>query len=189
MSTVFSETPARMSLRDLSRVLEAAVVSLAFIVPADSSKHTILGHHGDHCVLIHELHRLHTTLIDCSHGVDAPHPTLAISRGIQQGCLEVGIQLRVELSIVAEDHSDSLVSVDGSNLEVRSEGMLDKVAMIARHLQSVRTTDLHQGLIARLSRDRMRQFLRELADIARCVEVRVEKGLTAGYLRDVACQR
>lgn len=98
---------------------------------------TLLGNDRYYGILINVFHCLHATLIDRCHDVDTADPTLAISRSIEQRCLEVRIELGIELSVVAKDNSDGLVRIDASDLEVCTQSMLHEVAMVRRHLEAI----------------------------------------------------
>lgn len=91
---------------------------------------TLLGNDCHHGILVDIFHRLHTAIVHrCDH-VDTPDPPLAIGRCVQQGGLEVCVQLRIQLAIVAEDHSHAFVCIDAANLQIGTEGVLDEVAVV-----------------------------------------------------------
>jgi hypothetical protein len=98
---------------------------------------TFLGHNADNCVLINKLHRLQASFVDSRHRVDAPHPTLPVGGSVQQRSLEVSIQLGIQFAIVAEENTNCLVCINGSDLEIGSKRMLHKVSVIGRHLKTI----------------------------------------------------
>lgn len=140
---------------------------------------TLLSNDCHNSILIDKLHRLHAAFIDSSHHINTPDPALTIRRSIQQGGLEVSIQFGVQFPIVAEENANSFLRIDAANLEIGTQSMLDKVAMVRGNLKAVGAPDLHQTLITRLSSNGVGQLLPHLENITRRVEIGVEEGFAA----------
>lgn len=186
MSTVFSVMLPRISLSDLSSILEAAALVRMHISHQSDGKHTLFGNSINHSVLVNELHSFHAALIYRGDHVDTPDSSLAISGSIQQRRLEMRIQLGVKLAVIAEKNTKCLIRIERANFQVRAKRMLQEVPVIGRYLETVRAADLQQCLIARFALDRVRNLLRQLQTISRCMEVTVEESLSPGNSGDVS---
>jgi hypothetical protein len=100
----------------------------------------------------------------------------------------VRVQLRVKLSIVAKENTNGLISINATDLKIRAKCMLNEVPMVSRNLEPIGASDFHQGLVSSLSGDSMRNFIPQLQEISRSMEVRVEEGLASSETRDMSCK-
>jgi hypothetical protein len=100
--------------------------------------------------------------------------------------LEVRIQLGIKFTVVAEEHANSLVSINTGNLQISAECVLDKVSVVGGHLEAIRASDFHQGLISSFTCDGMSDFLPQLEEVAWGMEIRVKEGFASGETRDVS---
>jgi hypothetical protein len=95
---------------------------------------TFFGNHGHDCILVYEAHAGSCPFANTCDCIRAPHSSLAVCRRVKQSALEVSIELRVELTIVAEHDTNSFVRVDCADFQVSSKGMLLKVAVVRGYL-------------------------------------------------------
>lgn len=149
---------------------------------------TLLCDNGNNSILIDEFHRLQTAVIHCSHDVNTSDAPLPVGRRVQQGCLEVSIELGIELAIVTEKDAKRLVCVNATDFKIGAKCMLQEVSMVRSYLKTVRTSDFHQCLVPGLPVNRTRQLPREFQNIAWRMEVGIEEGFSARNFRDMACR-
>jgi hypothetical protein len=112
---------------------------------------------------------------------------LTIRRGIQQGGLEVSVQLGVQLPIIAEENTNGLLRIDAANFEIGTESMLYEIAVVRGNLKSVGASNLHQTLVTSLSSDSVSQLLPHLGNVARRVEVGIEECLASSESCHMTC--
>lgn len=91
---------------------------------------TFFGNHVDHSVLVNISHAFHSPLADTCNSVRAANTTLSTSRSVEQCTLEVGIQFRIQFSIIAEHNPNRFISVNYTKFEICTEIVLQEVAMI-----------------------------------------------------------
>ena len=143
----------------------------------------------DHSILIDESHPLSASLAHAGHDVATSDTTLPAGGGVEKRALEVCVELRVEFPIVVEDNPDRLVGINYAKLQIGSKGVLDEVSVVGRDLETIRATDLHQGLVARLASDGMLDLLGQLEIVALGLEAGVVKGLPTRRCGDMADRR
>lgn len=91
---------------------------------------TFFRNHRNDGILVNKFHGLHAAFIDGRYNVNTPHATLTVRRCVKQCRLEMSVEFRIKLSIVAEQDPDGFLGINAANFEVCAQCVLHKVAMI-----------------------------------------------------------
>ena len=140
---------------------------------------TFFGNHVQDCILIDELHALRATLADASNCIGTSNSSFTAGSRVKKSTLEVGVEFRVKFAVIAEHDSNRLVLINDAELQVSTEAVLQEISVIGRDLKTIRASDFHQCLIARLPREGMFQFLHDLQTVPWSREIGVEEDFAA----------
>lgn len=159
---------------------------------------TLLGNVGERSVHVGEAEDVGEQARDGDGEV--VHPDAALARGgrVQDGALEVGVDLFVELALVLDPGGDGLVGVERAKFEI-GDVALEEVAKVVRHAKAWRdklvsvcsdskdrqkrtvgAADAHGDAVARFPLGDALDLGPELAAVADGLEARVEEEFATG---------
>lgn len=122
--------------------------------------HTFFSNHVHHRILINEAHAVRCPFTYAGHSIRTSDSSLSAACRVKESALEMRVQPRIELPIIAEHHTNRFIGIDDPEFEIRTKVVLQEIAMVSRHLEAVRASNFHQGLVACLPSYCMPQLLR-----------------------------